>query len=162
MNVDFWYMPCNYTIMNAPVVLAVFVEGQTCQLDTALNVNGGKRERKRKLGLFCSPFFFYSSDAILYISFVNATKSYGCRFFDDLIPAIKIMNPLASLFAAVETIEDFGFLSFEPFGALPSYQHSGLSLTMINVPAWQRVEEILSSQVNVTASMTPCKKHSLD
>ena len=60
VNVDFWYMPCNYSIVNAPVVLAVFVEGQTCQLDTALNVNGGKRERKRKLGLFCSPFFFFT------------------------------------------------------------------------------------------------------
>ena len=98
-----------------------------------------------------------SSDAILYISFVNATKSYGCAFFDDLVPAIKIMNPLASLFAAVEKIEDFGCLNNEPFGFLPAYQHSGLPLTMINVPAWERVEEILSSQVNVTASMTPCK-----
>ena len=93
---------------------------------------------------------------------MNATKSYGCLFFEDLIPAIKMMNPLASLFAAVEKIEDFGSLTWEPFGFLPSYQHSGLSLTMINVPTWQRVEKILSSEANVTASMTPCKKHSLD
>jgi len=67
------------------------------------------------------------------------------------------MNPLASLFAAVESIEDFGLYFFEPNGNFSSYQHSGLSLTMINVPAWRRVEEILSSEVNVTASMTPCK-----
>ena len=58
MNVDFWYMPCNYTIMNAPVVLAVFVEGQTCQLDTALNVNGGKREREKAWLVLLTLFFF--------------------------------------------------------------------------------------------------------
>ena len=106
--------------------------------------------------------FSFSSGAILYISFVNATKLYGCKFFEDLIPAIKIMNPLASLFAAEEKIEDFGYFDFEPFGDFLSYEHSGLSLTMINVPTWQRVEKILSSEANVTASMTPCKKHSLD
>ena len=104
-----------------------------------------------------SSFLFFFSDAILYISFVNATKSHGCTFFDEFILAIKTMNPLASLFAAVESVEDFGTPYFEPFGDFPSYEHSGLSLTMINVPAWQRVEEILSSEVNVTASMTPCK-----
>ena len=106
------------------------------------------------------PFLSSSSspDAILYISFVNATKYYGCNFFDDFIPAIKVMNPLASLFAAVETVDDFGSSFFEPFGDFPSYEHSGLSLTMINVPAWKKVEEILSSEVNVTASMTPCMK----
>jgi len=79
-------------------------------------------------------------------------------FFDELVPAITIMGPLASLFAAIESVDDFGYFYFEPYGVLPSYQHSGLSLTMINVPAWRRVEEILSSQANVTASMTPCKE----
>ena len=102
-------------------------------------------------------FFSFSSGAVLYISFVNATESNGCEFFEDLLPAIKIMKPLASLFAAVEGIEDFGLNFFEPYGNFSSYQHSGLSLTMVNVPAWRRVEEILSSEVNVTASMTPCK-----
>jgi len=117
------------------------------------------RERERE-SLACSahPFFFHSSDAILYISFVNATKSYGCRFFDDLLPAIIVMKPLASLYAVAETVDDFGSYYFEPFGDFPAYQDSGLSLTMINMPSWQRVEEILSSQVNVTASMTPCKR----
>ena len=118
--------------------------------------------RSNVLGLVLHLPFSFSSGAILYISFVNATKLYGCNFFGDLVPAVKIMNPLASLFAAVEKIEDFGYFNFEPFGNFLSYEHSGLSLTMINVPTWQRVEEILSSQVNVTASMTPCKKHSLD
>ena len=77
---------------------------------------------------------------------MNATKSYGCVLFEDLLPAIKVMNPLASLFAAVENIDDFGCYYFEPFGDFPSYLHSGLSLMMINVPAWQREEEILSSE----------------
>jgi len=36
-NVDFWYVPCNYSIVDAPVVLATFVEGLTCQLNTSIN-----------------------------------------------------------------------------------------------------------------------------
>ena len=164
-NVDFWYVPCNYSIVNVPVVMAKFVENQKCQLDVSVQVQG---EMTGNFFWFCSDFFPFSfvsdflsplllsTGAILYISFVNATTSYGCAFFEDLLPAIKIMNPLASLFAAVESIEDFGLYS-EPYGNFSSYQHSGLSLTMINVPAWRRVEEILSSEVNVTASMTPCK-----
>ena len=88
---------------------------------------------------------------------MNATKLYGCQFFEDLVPAIKLLNPLAALFAAVEEVAALGYIYFEPYGNFTSYEHSGLSLTMINVPAWQRVEEILSSGANVTASMTPCK-----
>ena len=136
--------------------MAKFVEGQSCLLDTTVNVEGKRKRRRTRLS-WLSLLLLLSPGAILYISFVNASKLSGCGFFEDLLPAIKIMNPLASLFAALESIEDFGYFYFEPYGNVTSYQHSGLSLTMINVPAWQRVEEILSSEVNVTASMTPCK-----
>jgi len=46
INVDFWYMPGNYSIVNAPVVLAIFMEDQTCQLDTTINVHGEKRRKE--------------------------------------------------------------------------------------------------------------------
>ena len=130
-NVDFWYVPCNYSIVNVPVVMAKFVENQKCQLDVSIKVQGmwTGHFSFSFVSDFLSPLLLFPG-AILYISFVNATTSYGCAFFEDLLPAIKIMNPLASLFAAVESIEDFGLYS-EPYGNFSSYQHSGLSLTMI-------------------------------
>jgi len=157
-------MPGNYSIVNAPVVLAIFMEDQTCQLDTTINVHGEKR-RKEEVDFGKWQWLFLLLLLLLLLFRDHLVSQLGdsqstwlCVFFDELVPAITIMGPLASLFAAIESVDDFGYFYFEPYGVLPSYQHSGLSLTMINVPAWRRVEEILSSQANVTASMTPCKE----
>jgi len=50
-NVDFWYMPCNYSFVNAPAVMAKFVENQKCQLDTTVNVEVKKRPKKGNGGI---------------------------------------------------------------------------------------------------------------
>ena len=84
---------------------------------------------------------------------MDATQRHGCLFFDDLLGDIKDMKPLASLYDVKESNDDFGCVDFEPFGDFPSYEHSGLSLSMINVPSWMKVEEILSSQVNVNVPL---------
>ena len=52
MNVDLWYLLCNYSIAGAPVVLATFTEGQTCQLDTSVNVHGEKRRDVKNILTF--------------------------------------------------------------------------------------------------------------
>ena len=49
VNVDLWYVPCNYSIVNAPVVMAKFVEGQSCLLDTTVNVEGKRKRRRTRL-----------------------------------------------------------------------------------------------------------------
>jgi len=56
VNVDFWYMPCNYSIVDAPVVMAKFVENQKCQLDISVEVQG---ELAGSFFWFCFLFLFF-------------------------------------------------------------------------------------------------------
>ena len=54
VNVDFWYLPCDYDFENAPVIPAIFLEEETCRLDTSVEVHGenkGEREAHFLLGL---------------------------------------------------------------------------------------------------------------
>ena len=103
--------------------------------------------------------FFVSpvSGAILYVNFVNGTETNGCHFYSHLIAAITQMGPLVTVITSNRHSTDIGDLS-EPYGSLDSYQNSGLALTLINIPAWTVVEQIIASTPNVTASITPCKR----
>ena len=67
------------------------------------------------------------------------------------------MAPLVTVITSNRHSPDIGDLS-EPYGSLDSYQNSGLALTLINIPAWTVVEQIIASTPNVTASITPCKR----
>jgi len=107
------------------------------------------------------PLFSHSSltfaGAILYVNFVNGTKNNGCYYYDQIIAAITQMAPLVTVITSNRHSTDIGDLS-EPYGSLDSYQNSGLALTLINIPAWTVVEQIIASTPNVTASITPCKR----
>jgi len=40
VNVDFWYMPNSYNLTNTQVVVASWLAGTGCQLDTSVNATG--------------------------------------------------------------------------------------------------------------------------
>jgi len=69
------------------------------------------------------------------------------------------MSPLVTLITSNKHSPDFGDMT-EPYGDLDSYQTSGLSLTLINIPSWSMVDEFIASSnatAPLTASISPCK-----